>query len=61
MVAEMIAKGELGPRAELPLRPPIGRLGPGGEIAGSVLWLCSPGASFVVGVALPVDGGYTAQ
>jgi hypothetical protein len=24
-------------------------------------WLCSPGARFVVGVALPVDGGYTAQ
>src|ERR687887_491526 len=30
------------------------------EIAASVLWLCSRGASFVVGVALPVDGGYTA-
>ena len=40
---------------------PIGRLGISGEIADSVLWLCSPGAAFVVGVALPVDGGWTAQ
>ena len=31
------------------------------EIAAAVLWLCSPGASFVAGVALPVDGGYTTQ
>jgi NAD(P)-dependent dehydrogenase (short-subunit alcohol dehydrogenase family) len=31
------------------------------EIAAAVLWLCSPGASFVIGVALPVDGGFTAQ
>lgn len=27
--------------------------------AEAVLWLCSPGASFVVGTALPVDGGFT--
>ena len=40
---------------------PIARLGRADEIAASVLWLCSPGASFIVGVALPVDGGYTAR
>ena len=39
----------------------IGRLGRGSEIAAAVLWLCSPGASLVHGVALPVDGGYTAR
>jgi NAD(P)-dependent dehydrogenase (short-subunit alcohol dehydrogenase family) len=40
---------------------PIGRLGRSDEIAASVLWLCSPGASFVIGAALPVDGGFTAH
>jgi NAD(P)-dependent dehydrogenase (short-subunit alcohol dehydrogenase family) len=40
---------------------PIARLGRADEIAASVLWLCSPGASFVIGVALPVDGGFTAH
>jgi NAD(P)-dependent dehydrogenase (short-subunit alcohol dehydrogenase family) len=60
MVADMASKGELD-RAEATAATPIGRFGRGEEIAASVLWLCSPGASFVVGVALPVDGGYTAQ
>jgi len=40
---------------------PIRRMGSADEIAAAVLWLCSPGASFVLGVALPVDGGFTAH
>jgi NAD(P)-dependent dehydrogenase (short-subunit alcohol dehydrogenase family) len=42
-------------------KQPIGRLGRADEVAAAVLWLCSPGASLVVGHGLPVDGGYTAQ
>jgi NAD(P)-dependent dehydrogenase (short-subunit alcohol dehydrogenase family) len=59
MVTTMVANGELD-LADAIAKQPIGRLGTGDEIAAAVLWLCSPGASLVVGVALPVDGGYTA-
>jgi NAD(P)-dependent dehydrogenase (short-subunit alcohol dehydrogenase family) len=40
---------------------PIGRMGLADEVAAAVLWRCSPGASFILGVALPVDGGFTAH
>src|SRR5438034_10877829 len=39
---------------------PMGRLGTPEECAAAALWLVSSDASFVTGVALPVDGGFTA-
>lgn len=40
---------------------PMGRLGTPEECANAALWLVSPQASFITGVALPVDGGFTAM
>jgi NAD(P)-dependent dehydrogenase (short-subunit alcohol dehydrogenase family) len=39
---------------------PSGRLGEPEEVGAAVLWLCSEAASFMVGHAMPVDGGYMA-
>ncbi|MBB3038077.1 SDR family NAD(P)-dependent oxidoreductase [Hoyosella altamirensis] len=59
MVAQMAARGELD-REAAAAREPLRRLGRPEEIAAAVLWLCSDGASYVTGVALPVDGGHVA-
>ncbi len=54
-----------GPRTEffnqLAGMHPVGRLGRPDEIAEAVLWLCSDKASFVTGLTLTADGGWTAQ
>ncbi len=38
---------------------PIGRFGKPEDVANAVVWLCSEKASFLTGVVLPVDGGFT--
>jgi len=42
------------------LKYPLQRFGQADEVASAILYLASDEASFVTGVSLPVDGGYTA-
>jgi NAD(P)-dependent dehydrogenase (short-subunit alcohol dehydrogenase family) len=39
----------------------MGRMGGPDEVAAGVVFLASDESSFVTGVALPIDGGFTAQ
>jgi NAD(P)-dependent dehydrogenase (short-subunit alcohol dehydrogenase family) len=58
-IARDVVEGNEKAYAEMEKNIPIGRAGRPEEIASAVLWLCSPGASYVVGHALTIDGGMT--
>jgi NAD(P)-dependent dehydrogenase (short-subunit alcohol dehydrogenase family) len=60
-MAQDMLKGQCNAMAGIMKEQSIGRLGRAEEVAAAVLWLCSPGASLVVGVGLPVDGGFAAH
>jgi NAD(P)-dependent dehydrogenase (short-subunit alcohol dehydrogenase family) len=58
-IARDVVSGDEQAYAEIAKHVPIGRAGTPEEIASAVLWLCSPGSSYVVGHSLTVDGGMT--
>jgi NAD(P)-dependent dehydrogenase (short-subunit alcohol dehydrogenase family) len=39
---------------------PAGRFGEPDDLIGTLIWLCGPGANFVNGIVVPVDGGFSA-
>jgi NAD(P)-dependent dehydrogenase (short-subunit alcohol dehydrogenase family) len=54
------ATGELSPRGKTIIdHTPMGRFGDPEDLTSTVLWLLSPGAAFVHGVVVPVDGGFS--
>jgi NAD(P)-dependent dehydrogenase (short-subunit alcohol dehydrogenase family) len=55
------ASGELTPRGQSIIsHTPMGRFGEPEDLVGAVLWLLSPASSFVTGIVVPVDGGFSA-
>jgi NAD(P)-dependent dehydrogenase (short-subunit alcohol dehydrogenase family) len=53
--------GDPANEAQVEALHPIGRIAAPEEIAALVIWLCSDAASFMLGAAVPIDGGYTIQ
>lgn len=59
-MVERVIGGNPSVEAQFVAIEPIGRLGYPREVAEAVVWLCSDAASFVTGIAMPVDGGFVA-
>jgi NAD(P)-dependent dehydrogenase (short-subunit alcohol dehydrogenase family) len=47
-------------RANLQKHTPAGRFGVADDLARTAAWLCGPGARFVTGIVVPVDGAFSA-
>jgi NAD(P)-dependent dehydrogenase (short-subunit alcohol dehydrogenase family) len=60
LIAEMINENP-AMHGELVASHPLGRIAEPEEIADAIVWLCSQRSSYVTGIALPIDGGYTAR
>ena len=53
--------GELTPRGKAVIgHTPMNRFGDPSDLAGTVIWLLSPASSFVTGIVVPIDGGFSA-
>jgi NAD(P)-dependent dehydrogenase (short-subunit alcohol dehydrogenase family) len=53
--------GELTARGQSIIQhTPMNRFGQPDDLLGAVLWLLSPASSFVTGIVVPVDGGFSA-
>ena len=53
--------GELTPRGKsIMVHTPMSRFGTPEDLFGAVLWLVSPASSFVTGIVVPIDGGFSA-
>ena len=61
IVTQQSARSRTDPAhvAAVALRTPMGRWGQPEDIAGPVLFLCSPHAKFMTGTCLAIDGGYS--